>query len=63
MQKFCAALFEKKALADATEGVETKIRASYLEIYNENIKDLLNPKLLDCKIYTNKDGSIFVRNL
>ena len=40
--------------------VDFLVRASYVEIYNENIKDLLNPKKTDMKLHTNTKGGCFV---
>ena len=42
----CEALFEKLAAARAENAVEdASIEVSYLEIYNETIRDLLNPRI------------------
>jgi centromeric protein E len=46
-----------------TPGREFLIRVSYLEIYNEIIKDLLNPERDNLKIHETPDREIFVGNL
>eukprot|EP01135_Chromosphaera_perkinsii_P012320 Nk52_evm12s2635 gene=Nk52_evmTU12s2635 len=42
---------------------EFLIRVSYLEIYNESIKDLLNPEKENLKIHENVDKGVFVGDL
>lgn len=39
------------------------ITVSYLEIYNETIKDLLNPSDRQLKIHEHKDQGIYVKDL
>lgn len=40
--------------------VDFLVRCSYVEIYNENITDLLNPKNTNLKLHTNAKGGCFV---
>ena len=62
LQRVWESLFEKKSsMEDAKEG-EIVINASYLEIYNENLKDLLDSKEKELKIFATKNG-IIVKNL
>ncbi|KAJ1547350.1 hypothetical protein HK096_003301 [Nowakowskiella sp. JEL0078] len=42
---------------------EYLLRVSYLEIYNENIRDLLNPENDNLKIHENPNREIFVGNI
>jgi len=39
------------------------VRASYLEIYQEELKDLLNPKLKICEVKENSDGLVYIKGL
>jgi hypothetical protein len=50
-----------KRFNTCTSEVQYKFTVGMIEIYNEQIKDLLSPKSIDLKIAENKDG-IFVRN-
>jgi hypothetical protein len=55
-------LFER--IADlSTEGTEFMITVAYLEIYNENVKDLLNPTDKKLKIRQHPDLGIYVEDL
>ena len=61
----CEALFEKKGILEgADKDNELRIQVSYLEIYNEKLKDLLETKnrKKELKIYSTKKG-ILVKNL
>lgn len=40
-----------------------KINCSYLEIYNENLRDLLDPCDKKLKIYASKKTGIYIKNL
>eukprot|EP00960_Hanusia_phi_P053446 762078-Hanusia_phi.AAC.2 len=42
---------------------EFLVRCSYIEIYNENITDLLNPKNSNLKLHTNPKGGVYVGNV
>lgn len=50
---------------DATTGVQFLVRCSYLEIYNEEIRDLLcDPKTATkCELHEDPTKGVFVRNL
>ncbi len=50
-------IFKKKE-DSLTLGVETKILVSYLEIYNEDLKDLLDPRKKQLKIFSTSEGVI-----
>jgi kinesin family protein 5 len=41
-------------IADQPEDIEFSIKVSFLEIYNEKIKDLLDPKKNNLKIHETK---------
>ena len=41
--RLCDALFERIQLADCDE-TSYKVEVSYMEIYNERVRDLLDPK-------------------
>ncbi|TPX41016.1 hypothetical protein SeLEV6574_g06291 [Synchytrium endobioticum] len=47
----------------APPGVQYLVRASYLEIYNEDIKDLLNPKVDKLDIKERTDTGVYVKDL
>ncbi|KAI8052663.1 P-loop containing nucleoside triphosphate hydrolase protein [Thamnidium elegans] len=49
-------------IEEDTSGREYLLRVSYMEIYNEKIKDLLNTKNTDPEIVEDKKG-VYVRNL
>jgi len=36
---------------------------SFIEIYNEKIRDLLNPEKVNLKIHENKDKGVYVREM
>ena len=42
---------------------ELSVHVSYLEIYNENLRDLLDPSPKQCKIYADSRKGVFVKNL
>lgn len=43
-----------KQIAAQPEDVEFSIKVSFVEIYNEKIKDLVDPRKNDLKIHENK---------
>jgi Kinesin motor domain len=47
----------------ASQGINFLVRASYLEIYNEDIRDLLNPKNNKLEIKERTDTGIYVKSL
>jgi len=53
--------FDKNA--DQPEDIEFSIKVSFLEIYNEKIKDLLDPKKNNLKIHETKQGGIYVKDM
>lgn len=50
-------------IADQPEDIEFSIKVSFLEIYNEKIKDLLDPKKNNLKIHETKQGGIYVKDM
>ena len=50
-------------IADSPEDVEFAIRVSFLEIYNEKIRDLLDPKKNNLKIHESKQHGIYVKDM
>ncbi|RKO90944.1 P-loop containing nucleoside triphosphate hydrolase protein, partial [Blyttiomyces helicus] len=50
-------------IALAGPGTQFLVRASYLEIYNEDIRDLLNPKAGKLEIKERADSGIYVKDL
>ena len=61
LQQCCEAIFQRKVENDKA-GNETTIYVSYLEIYNEQLKDLLDSKKKELKIFKTRQG-ITVQNL
>ncbi len=65
LQQMCEALYQKKTKIESEgEENELKVTISYLEVYNEKLRDLLDTddgKKL--KIYATKKQGIFVKNL
>ena len=41
-------------IAEQPEDIEFSIKVSFVEIYNETIRDLLDPRKTDLKIHENK---------
>lgn len=62
LQRIAEAIFIYKEASEA-KGNECSLNCSYLEIYNEAIRDLLDPGDKALKIYSQKDNSIFVKGL
>lgn len=60
MYKFCTDLFK---YAEKSDKIDFEIKASYLEIYNNNITDLLSTKTKECKIMEDKIRGIYVTNI
>jgi hypothetical protein len=58
----CEKIFERK-VENAKNNNETNIHCSYLEIYNEQLRDLLEPNPKQLKIFANKDNTVVVKNL
>ncbi|KAI3641021.1 hypothetical protein MIR68_001899 [Amoeboaphelidium protococcarum] len=54
-------MFEYMDQLDTEE--EFTIKASYLEIYNEHVQDLLNPSAASLPVRYNKENGFFVENL
>lgn len=47
----------------APEDIEFSMRVSFIEIYNEKIKDLLDPKKVNLKIHENKEKGIYIKDM
>ena len=54
-------IFEK--IESAAEDIEFSVKVSFIEIYNEKIRDLLNPEKVNLKIGENKDKGVYVREM
>lgn len=50
-------------MLNAPEDVEFSMRVSFLEIYNEKIRDLLDPKKVNLKIHENKEQGVYVKDM
>ena len=50
-------------IIEAPEDVEFSMKVSFLEIYNEKIRDLLDPKKVNLKIHENKDAGVYVKDM
>jgi kinesin family protein 5 len=47
----------------APEDIEFTVKVSMIEIYNEKIRDLLDPKKINLKIHENKDKGVYVKDM
>jgi len=54
-------IFEK--FHSAPDHVEFNVRVSMIEIYNEKIRDLLDPKKNNLKIHENKERGVYVKDM
>ena len=45
------------------EDIEFVMKVSFVEIYNEKIKDLLDPKKYNLKIHENKQQGVYVKDM
>jgi kinesin family protein 5 len=54
-------IFEQ--IESAAEDIEFSVKVSFIEIYNEKIRDLLNPEKVNLKIGENKDKGVYVREM
>lgn len=52
-----------KQIAEQPEDIEFSIKVSFVEIYNEKIRDLLDPRKNDLKIHENKQKGIHVAGM
>lgn len=50
-------------IAEQPEDIEFSMKVSFVEIYNEKIKDLLDPKKNNLKIHENKDKGVYVKDM
>jgi hypothetical protein len=50
-------------IAGVTDGTEFTIKCSFLEIYKENVRDLLNPKNSNLKVRETPQRGVWVENL
>lgn len=47
----------------APEEIEFTVKVSMIEIYNEKIRDLLDPKKIDLKVHENKEKGVYVKDM
>lgn len=52
-----------KQIAEQPEDMEFSMKVSFVEIYNEKIKDLLDPRKNDLKIHENKQLGVHVAGM
>lgn len=50
-------------IQSAPEEIEFTVKVSMIEIYNEQIQDLLDPKKTNLKIHENKKDGVYVGNM
>lgn len=50
-------------IESAPEDIEFTVKVSFIEIYNEKIRDLLDPKKNNLKVHEHKDKSIYVKDM
>jgi Kinesin motor domain len=62
LQRVCEALFDKKTEIEKKEGNSLDCHVSYLEIYNEELRDLLDCTEKELKIFQ-LNNTVFVKNL
>ena len=62
LQRVWEALFDKKTEIEKTQGNSLDVYVSYLEIYNENLRDLLDCTEKELKIFQ-LNNTVFVKNL
>ena len=56
--QYCIIDIFKKKEENNKLNIDTKILVSYLEIYNEDLRDLLDPRKKQLKIFSTSDGVI-----
>ena len=50
-------------ILNAPEEVEFTVKVSMVEIYNEKIKDLLDPKKTNLRIHENKEKGVYIQDM
>ena len=50
-------------IESAPEDIEFTVKVSMIEIYNEKIRDLLDPKKINLKIHDNKEKGVYVKDM
>ena len=64
LQRICEAIFNRKKDLEAEgEGNSVTVNVSYLEIYNEKLRDLLDPTEKQLKIFSVGKNGVGVKNL
>lgn len=64
LQRICEAIFDrKKSIEQESSDSSVTVNVSYLEIYNEKLRDLLDPTEKQLKIFSTKQTGVSVRNL
>ena len=59
--RMVAGIFGK--IESAPEDIEFTVKVSFIEIYNEKIRDLLDPKKMNLKVREDKDTGVFVKDM
>ena len=54
-------IFEE--ISQAPEEIEFVVKVSYIEVYMERVRDLMNPSAHDLKIRENKGKGIYIENV
>ena len=54
-------IFEQ--IAQTPEDIKATVKVSFIEIYNEKIRDLLNTDQTDLKIHENKEKGVYLKNM
>ena len=64
LQRICEAIFDrKKSMEEESSDNSITVNVSYLEIYNEKLRDLLDPSEKQLKIFSTKQTGVSVKNL
>ena len=51
------------SISKQPEDIEFSMKVSFVEIYNEKIRDLLDPKKMNLKIHENKQQGVYVKDM
>jgi kinesin family protein 5 len=50
-------------IEEAPDDIEFTVKVSMIEIYNEKIRDLLDPKKVNLKIHESKEKGVYVKDM